>query len=78
MPYHVSFYDESLKAQVEGSYTTDGKFIHAGSGELGFRSAPVADRGTFIDKAGNVKLAQKLLSDLAHDAAKNGHNGHGH
>ncbi len=75
MPYHVSFYDESLKTQVVGSYTTDGKFIHASSGGLGYKRAPIGHHGTFIDKAGNVKLAQKLLSELARDAAKdmNGH-----
>lgn len=75
MPHHISFYDESLKKQIEGSYTTDGKFIHAGSGTLGFKSAPVGHHGTFIDRAGNVELAQKLMSDLARHSAKdmNGH-----
>ncbi len=75
MPYHVSFYDESLETQIEGSYTTDGKSIHAGSGTLGFKSAPIGHHGTFIDKTGNVKLAQKLLSELTRDAPKrmNGH-----
>jgi hypothetical protein len=70
MPYHVSFYDKSLKTQIEGSYTTDGKSIHAGSGTLGFKSAPIGHLGTFIDKAGNVELAQKLLSELTRDAPK--------
>ena len=77
MAYHVSFYDESLGTQISGSYTTDGKVIHAGSGTLGAKSAPVGHHGTFVDKAGNLKLAQKLLSELAHQEAKSGH-GHGH
>ena len=41
MPRHISFYDESLKTQIEGSYKTDGKLIHAGSGTLGVKSAPL-------------------------------------
>lgn len=75
MPYHISFYDKYLKTQIEGSYTTDGKSIHAGSGTLGKKSAPIGHYGTFIDKAGNVALAKKLMSELASDAAKqmNGH-----
>lgn len=75
MPYHISFYDESLKTQIEGSYTTDGKWIHAGSGTLGFKSARIGDHGTFVDKAGNVQLAQILMSDLARHSPK-GMNGH--
>ncbi len=76
MPKHVSFYDEKLKTQVEGSYTTDGKVVHAGSGTLGAKSAPLGTYGTFIDQQGTDLLAQKLLSDLAVAAAKNGHHGH--
>jgi hypothetical protein len=70
MPKHVSFYDESLKTQIEGSYTTDGKSIHAGSGTLGFKSAPYGHLGLFMDKPGQDLLAQKLLSELARHAAK--------
>ena len=77
MPNHISFYDESLKRQIEGSYTTDGKFIHAGSGTLGVKSAPHGHLGIFMDKSGQDLLAQKLLSELAHRAAKD-MNGHGH
>jgi hypothetical protein len=77
MPYHVSFYDESLETQVEGSYTTDGKRIHVGSGELGYKSAPIGHYGTFVDKKGNVELAKRLLSDLTRAAPK-AMNGHGH
>ena len=77
MPNHISFYDESLKTQIEGSYTTDGKSIHAGSGTLGVKSARHGHLGIFMDKRGQDLLAQKLLSELAHHAAKD-MNGHGH
>lgn len=77
MPNHISFYDESLKTHIEGSYTTDGKFIHAGSGTLGVKSAPHGHLGIFMDKGGQDLVAQKLLSELAHRAAKD-LNGHGH
>jgi hypothetical protein len=77
MPYNVSFFDEASKTQIDGSYTTDGKFIHATSAALGYKSARVGHLGTFIDRAGNLQLAQKLLSELARDEAKN-MNGHGH
>ncbi len=75
MPEHISFYDESLKTEVEGSYVSDGKLIHAGSGEYGIKSARIGDLGTFIDKDGTDLLARKLLSELARDAVKhmNGH-----
>ena len=77
MPKHISFYDESLKKQIEGSYRSDGKSVHAGSGTLGAKSAPFGHLGTFIDKDGQDLLAQKLLSELAARAAKD-MNGHGH
>ena len=77
MPRHVSFYDESLGKQIDGSYTSDGKVIHAGSGTLGAKSAPLGYLGnanTFpVDQEGQDLLAQKLLSELAHREAKNGH-----
>jgi hypothetical protein len=73
MPKHISFYDETLKAQVEGSYTTDGKSIHAGSGTLGVKSAPYGHLGIFMDKPGQDLLAQKLLSELAQRAPKDMH-----
>jgi hypothetical protein len=75
MPNHISFYDESLKKQIEGSYVTDGKSIHAGSGTLGSKSARYGHLGMFMDKSGQDLLAQKLMSELAHRAAKdmNGH-----
>ena len=77
MPQHISFYDESLKKQIEGSYTSDGKSIHAGSGTLGVKSARYGHLGTFMDKHGQDLVAQKLLSELAHRSAKD-MNGHGH
>jgi hypothetical protein len=77
MSKHISFYDESLKKQIEGSYRSDGKSVHAGSGTLGTMSAPFGHLGTFIDKDGQDLLAQKLLSELATRAAKDMH-GHDH
>jgi len=77
MSKHISFYDESLKKQIEGSYRSDGKSVHVGSGTLGTMSAPFGHLGTFIDKDGQDLLAQKLLSELATRAAKD-MNGHGH
>jgi hypothetical protein len=76
MPAHISFYDEALKKQIEGSYVFDGKSIRASCGTLGYKSAPIGYlAGTFMDKNGQHLLAQKLLSELARDAAK-GMNGH--
>ena len=66
----VSFYDEALKKQVEGSYRTDGKSVHVRSVKYGIRSAPYGHFGTFIDQDGQHLLAQKLLSELARDAGK--------
>ncbi len=77
MSKHISFYDENLQMQIEGSYRSDGKSVHVGSGELGCMSAPYGHLGTFIDKNGQDLLAQKLLSELAARADREGH-GHGH
>ncbi len=38
----ISFYDETLKKQIEGSYRTDGKAVHVRSVEYGIKSAPMA------------------------------------
>jgi hypothetical protein len=62
----ISFYDESLKKQVEGSYKTDGRSVHVRS-HYGIKSAPYGDLGTFVDQHGLNLLAQKLLSELARD-----------
>ena len=65
----VSFYDESLKKQIEGSFVSDGKSIHVSSA-YGAKSAPYGDLGAIIDHDAQVLLAQKLLSELARAAAK--------
>ena len=62
----VTFYDESLKKQVEGSFTSDGKKIHVFSA-YGSKSASYGDLGACIDHDAQVLLAQKLLSELARD-----------
>jgi hypothetical protein len=65
----ISFYDESLKKQIEGSYVSDGKENHVSS-VYGIKSASYGDLGACIDYDAQVLLAQKLLSELARDAAK--------
>jgi hypothetical protein len=62
----ISFYDESLKKQIEGSYVTDGKSIHVYS-VYGNKSIPYGDLGASIDHDAQVLLVQKLLSELARD-----------
>ena len=66
----VSFYDETLRKQIEGSYRTDGKSVHVRSVKYGIKSAPYGHLGTFIDQDGQHLLAQKLLSELAREAGK--------
>jgi hypothetical protein len=44
----VSFFDESLKKQIEGSYVSDGKAIHVRSVKYGIKSAPYGHFGTFV------------------------------
>jgi hypothetical protein len=63
-PDQISFYDETLKKQIEGSYRCDGKAIHVASQEYGARSAP---RGGIIDIFSLNLFAQKVLCELAHD-----------
>ena len=65
----ISFYDGTLKKQIEGSYVSDGKAIHVSSA-YGIKSASYGDLGPCIDYNAQVLLAQKLLSELARDAAK--------
>ena len=62
----VSFYDESLKKQIEGSFKTDGKSIHVFSA-YGNKSFPYNDLGAIIDYNAQVSLVQKALSELARD-----------
>jgi hypothetical protein len=66
-PDQVSFYDEALKKQIEGSYRDDGKAIHVRSVKYGAKSAP---RGGCFDHYEVALLAQKILSELARDAEK--------
>ena len=65
----ISFLDETLKKQIEGSFITDGKSIHVSSA-YGAKSFPYNDLGACIDYNAQVLLVQKLLSELARDAAK--------
>ncbi len=66
----ISFYDESLKKQIEGSFVSDGKKIHVSSVVYGTKSVPYGDLGACIDRNAQVLLARKLLSELARGAAK--------
>ena len=65
-PDRISFYDESLKKQVEGSFVSDGKSIHVSSA-YGTKRVPYSDLGASIDHNAQVLLVQKLLSELARD-----------
>ena len=62
----ISFYDEILKKQIEGTFISDGKSIHIRSA-YGNKSVPYSDLGACIDHNSQVLLAQKLLSGLARD-----------
>jgi hypothetical protein len=64
-PDQISFYDEAVMKQIEGSYRDDGKKIHVCSQVYGARSAP---RGGCFDHREVELLAQRLLSELARDA----------
>lgn len=66
-PDQISFYDESLGKQIEGSYRYDGKWIYVAHQEYGARTAA---RGAVIDIVSLNLLAQKVLSELARDAEK--------
>ncbi len=65
----ISFYDETLKRQVEGSFVTDGKSIHVSS-PYGIKSVPYNDLGACIDYNSQVSLVQKVLREMAKSAAK--------
>ena len=62
----ISFYDESLKKEIEGTFISDGKSIHIRSA-YGNKSVPYSDLGACIDHNSQVLLAQKILSELARD-----------
>ena len=63
-PNQISFYDESLKKQIEGTFISDGKSIHIRS-VYGNKSVAYYDLGPSIDHNAQVLLVQKLLSELA-------------
>ena len=74
-PDQISFYDETLGKQIEGSYRYDGKAIHVASQVYGARSAPARFDGRFDQSAVDL-LAQKVLSELARDAEKDSAKSH--
>ena len=51
----VSFYDETLKKQIEGSFTSDGKSIHVSSA-YGIKSVPYNDLGPENARPGASKV----------------------
>lgn len=65
----VTFYDESLQKQIEGSFVSDGQQIHVHS-IYGLKSFPYTDLGACIDYNAQVTAVKKVLSVLARDAAK--------
>jgi hypothetical protein len=69
-PDQVSFYDETLQKQIEGSYRYNGKAIHVASVKYGAKSAPPAYFGARVDHFALALYAQRLLSELASDAEK--------
>jgi hypothetical protein len=66
-PDKISFYDETLKKQIEGSYRYDGKVLHVSSMKYGVTSSPPGRLGTRVDHVALESYVQKLLSQLAHD-----------
>jgi hypothetical protein len=62
----ISFYDESLKKQVEGSFISDGRSIHVYSA-YGAKSFRYNDLGACIDYDAQVSFVKKVLSELARD-----------
>ena len=68
-PDQISFYDETLKKQIEGSYTYDGKWIHVRSTNVyGARSTPVCNSfAGFPDHYALKLFAQRILGELARD-----------
>jgi hypothetical protein len=62
----VSFYDESLKKQIEGTFISDGKSIHIRS-VYGNKSVPYGDLGASIDHNAQVLFVKKILSEMARD-----------
>ena len=65
----ISFYDESLKKKIEGFFVSDGRDIRISSA-YGIKSIPYGDLGACIDYNAQVSAVKKMLSAMAHDAAK--------
>jgi hypothetical protein len=65
----ISFYDESLKKKIEGLFVSDGRDIRISSA-YGIKSIPYGDLGACIDYNAQVSAVKKMLSAMAHDAAK--------
>jgi len=72
-PDRVSFYDETLKKQLDCSYRDDGKAIHVSSVKYGAKSIP---RTGCFDHFELVLLVQKVLSELAREAEKDAATSH--
>ena len=72
----ISFYDETLKKQIEGSYTNDGREVHVKSVAYGYKSAHYREVGAAVDQDALDSLAKKLLRELAHDPKNAGHQSH--
>jgi len=68
----ISFYDENLKRQVEGAYTSDGSAINVRS-VYGAKRVPYNEVDSRIDGTALDSLAQKTLSELASAAGGKGH-----
>jgi hypothetical protein len=68
----VSFYDESLKKQIEGYFVSDGREIHVRSA-WGNKSVSYGALGSVIDYNSQVSLARKILSELARAADDKSH-----
>jgi hypothetical protein len=66
----MSFYDETLKKQIEGFYKYDGKAVHVSSWKYGARSAPplFSVLGRFPDHNAVELFAKQVLSELSRDA----------
>jgi hypothetical protein len=62
----ISFYDESLKKQIEGSFRSDGNYIHVYS-VYGTKSFPYSDLGACTDYDAQVSFVRKVLAELARD-----------
>ena len=65
MATEISFYDESLKKQIDGTIVLDGREITVLSA-YGAKSAP-DHLGAFVDRNAQELVARKLLAELARD-----------